>query len=216
MNTQSAPLTILTAADAAPTPPTEAAVLPDWWYRSDSTVETVELNLWSSQATTLTNAALVAAVTHEHEFTGTAFDSVDHTVDQLTMTDHGLRTGDGPLRLTTTGTMPNGLDAETNYWIIRTGASTLKLATSLANALTGTAVEIFANGTGILSIQASTSDRLWWHVCSSLPASISLDDGLGYTTRVPNPLGALAFGVIGTLSEGGDLSAEVTPVIAAG
>lgn len=61
---------------------------------------------------------------------------------------HGQVTGDGPVQVTTTTTLPAGLTAATNYWLIVVDASNVKLATSRANALAGTAVDITTAGTG--------------------------------------------------------------------
>lgn len=85
--------------------------------------------------------------------------------DTCTAVAHGLETGDGPVRLTTTTTLPAGLALATDYWIIRITADTFKLATSLANAYAGTAVDITGTGTGThtLSDTASTQRGLDGH-----------------------------------------------------
>lgn len=72
--------------------------------------------------------------------------------DDVNLTAHGKVTGDGPYHLTTTTTLPAGLTAATNYWVIFVDANTFKLATSKANAEAGTAVTITDNGTGTHSI----------------------------------------------------------------
>lgn len=61
---------------------------------------------------------------------------------------HGMTTGDGPFRLSTTTTLPAGLAAATDYWVIVLSSSTYSLATSYANAIAGTAVAITGAGTG--------------------------------------------------------------------
>lgn len=62
-------------------------------------------------------------------------------------------TGDGFVTpYTELGTLPGGLAGATDYWVIKTGANTLKLATSSSNAIAGTAVDITANGIGILGV----------------------------------------------------------------
>lgn len=66
----------------------------------------------------------------------------------LTITGHGLHTGDGPVQLTTTGSLPTGLSTLTNYWVIKIDANTIALATSLANALAGTVIVLSSNGSG--------------------------------------------------------------------
>jgi len=73
------------------------------------------------------------------------FDFLDADVsvaaDTITETAHGFATG-SPIRLTTTGTVPGGLATGVTYWVIRTDANTIQLATSRANALIGTQIDI--------------------------------------------------------------------------
>lgn len=52
------------------------------------------------------------------------------------------------VRFTTTTTLPAGLSLNTDYYLIRQTATTAKVATSYANALAGTAVDITDAGTG--------------------------------------------------------------------
>lgn len=53
------------------------------------------------------------------------------------------------VRLTTTTTLPAGLALATDYYVIKVTDSTFKLATSYANAVAGTAINITDAGTGI-------------------------------------------------------------------
>lgn len=76
-------------------------------------------------------------------FTATA------STDQLAATAHGLNTGDGPVAVRgLSGAAP--LAPVTNYFAIKIDANTVKLATSAANALAGTAIDITSNGSGTL------------------------------------------------------------------
>ena len=52
------------------------------------------------------------------------------------------------VRLTTTTTLPAGLAIATDYYVIRISDTTFKLATSYANAIAGTAINITDAGTG--------------------------------------------------------------------
>lgn len=62
----------------------------------------------------------------------------------ITITAHGFFTG---LKVALSGTnLPTGLSA-TNYWVIYVDANTISLASSLANAVLGTAVHITGQGT---------------------------------------------------------------------
>lgn len=76
------------------------------------------------------------------------FVDADVSVANNTITEvgHGYATG---LKgaLTTSGVLPAGLSA-TDYWIIKVDADTYKFATSAANALAGTAVDITAAAGG--------------------------------------------------------------------
>lgn len=84
----------------------------------------------------------VPLVVSDLAFTAAATDIV------TTATPHGLATGDGPFRLTSTGSLPAGLALTTDYWLIVTGASTLKLASSFADARAVVPVPVDITGTG--------------------------------------------------------------------
>jgi len=56
------------------------------------------------------------------------------------------------VRLTTTTTLPAGLSLATDYYVIKVSDSTFKLATSYANAIAGTAINITSTGTGTHTI----------------------------------------------------------------
>lgn len=78
--------------------------------------------------------------------------TADNTTEIFTVAAHGLVTGDGPLRVSTTTTLPSGLTAGTNYWAIVLTANTFKLATSFTNAVDGLFLSIASNGTGTHTI----------------------------------------------------------------
>lgn len=52
------------------------------------------------------------------------------------------------VQVSTTTTLPAGLAAATDYWVIKVSDTTCKLATSRANAVAGTAIDITTAGTG--------------------------------------------------------------------
>lgn len=88
-------------------------------------------------------AAFAALVFNDATYTANA------GTDELTITAHGLSTGDGPFQTTNSGgALPTGLAAATNYWVVVTSANAFKVATSLANALAGTTIDITGAGTG--------------------------------------------------------------------
>lgn len=100
-----------------------------------------------------------ANVRKPFSITATTF-TADNTTEKFTAADHGLETGDGPFTVSSTTTLPAGLAAATNYWIIRINANTFYLASSLANAYAGTVVAITDNGTGTHTISSgATTER---------------------------------------------------------
>ena len=72
--------------------------------------------------------------------------TADNSTDLITVTGT-YNTGD-LVRVLATG-FPGGLAASTNYYIIHASATTMKLASSLSNALAGTAIDITSNGSGV-------------------------------------------------------------------
>lgn len=74
------------------------------------------------------------------------------TTDICTLTAHGMQTGQ-MVYVTSTGTIPAGLTQNANRWVIRIDANTFYLATSLANALAGTRIDITSTGSGTHTIR---------------------------------------------------------------
>jgi len=74
--------------------------------------------------------------------------------DTITKAGHGLVTGDTVL-LTTTTTLPAGLSLGTAYYVIVVDASTIKLASSRANAFAGTVVDITGIGVGTHTVTSN-------------------------------------------------------------
>jgi len=78
--------------------------------------------------------------------------TADDTTDVITWTSttnrpSNILTGTR-VRLTTTTTLPAGLSLATDYYVIKVSDTTCKLATSYANAVAGTAINITSTGTG--------------------------------------------------------------------
>ena len=79
--------------------------------------------------------------------------AVNTSTDELTITAHGLNTGDGFLRVyTPNGTIPGGLAAATDLWAIRSDANNIQLATSSANAVANIPINITSTGSGTLEL----------------------------------------------------------------
>lgn len=125
------------------------------------------------------------AVTAETALEDGADSLVSVANDTLTATAHGLSTG-VIVQLTTTGTLPTGLALATDYYVIKVDANTIKLASSLNNALAGTAVDITADGTAdstitvtpedldvTVELQASLDQSTWIDVQDSLDTNVT-------------------------------------------
>lgn len=81
-------------------------------------------------------------------------ESVATGTDALTLTAHSYVTGDGPVQLTTTGTLPAGLAVATDYWIIVVDADTIKLTAKFFEAINGTpVVDLTSAGSGTHTIE---------------------------------------------------------------
>lgn len=74
--------------------------------------------------------------------------TVNTGTDTITETAHTLATGDSVRYANGGGTDIGGLTNGTTYWAILVDANNFKLATSLANALAGTAIDLTSVGTG--------------------------------------------------------------------
>lgn len=206
--TSDAAVTLATAAATLPFPPVagQIAVVPSGWTGSEAgTVPEFEVDLWGTGALTLTAGELFAAKQRALALAGVTVTAanVDATANTFTHNAHGLKTGDGPAQWTSTATLPAGLALLTDYWVIIVDANTFKVATSLANALAGTAVDITDQGTALsthtLTVTAS-GKRLRWCSRGLLNASISLDVDRAYSVRCEHNPDVVAYAVVGTLS----------------
>lgn len=70
-----------------------------------------------------------------------------------------------PLRFASTGTLPGGLATSTVYYAIYVSSTTIKVATTLANAQAGTAINLTSTGSGTHTVrwgmQFSDNDEIW-------------------------------------------------------
>lgn len=73
---------------------------------------------------------------------------VNTGTDQITVTANSELITGRKIQLTTTGTLPTGLSLATDYYIIVVDSTHIKLASSLANAVAGTAIDITGAGSG--------------------------------------------------------------------
>lgn len=104
-----------------------------------------------------------------------AADTFTYTAPSISFTNANVNTGTDELTisadlvtgtsftLTTAGTMPTGLTAGTTYYAIRQSATVIKVATTYANAIAGTAIDITAAGSGtfVLNVGFEDNDEIW-------------------------------------------------------
>lgn len=88
------------------------------------------------------------------------------------------------VKFSSTTTLPAGLSEDTTYYLIYQSTTTFKVATSLANALAGTAVDITDTGTGTHTVSVQTEFQ-------PLPYDVDLVESVsvkvGSTTYSPRP-----------------------------
>lgn len=111
----------------------------------------------------INEASLIAAANACDEIASRKAVSVTFTAstdDTLTVADKSaaLRTGTR-LTVSTSGGLPGGLSAATNYFWIATGELTGKLATSLDNARAASAINITSSGTGTQTLTVNGEPR---------------------------------------------------------
>lgn len=166
-------------ATASAFPPVTAAAVPAGWSSGRGIVPGIIVDLGAAGAASITDALLYAAFLETGVVADTTFTTA--TTDICTAAGHGLITGDGPIRVSSSGTLPAGLVAATDYYVIWVSANTFKLATSRANAFAGTAVDITDTGSGThtLSDTSSTKSVKWrrWGIIASAP-TLSLREGV--------------------------------------
>lgn len=197
-------IALATGVFALDLPPPSFGLVPSWWSGSAGAVPEIELEIWANAAVNLTNAELYGAALHALVFADITL-TPDHTADSLGAVAHGLLTGDGPVQMTSTLTIPAGLSASTLYWVIKVDADSFKLALSLTEALTGTAVAFSGNGTGVIKlVDGDDTERVHWHSHGLLgPASdgaIALTAQRAYLTTRPHSARAIAYALVATLS----------------
>lgn len=112
----------------------------------------IRLEAWSNKTdTATTNATLYSIATHPQELADDEIEAFTNADESATLTGHAYRTGDGPVALAVTGdnVLPAALQAySAGVYIIVVDANTIKFASSLENALKGTAIAFADDGSG--------------------------------------------------------------------
>jgi microcystin-dependent protein len=75
--------------------------------------------------------------------------AVNIATEEIAITDHVINRTGFRVRFTTTGTLPTGLAINTTYYAIVVTKDVIKLATTRANAILGTAINLTGVGSGV-------------------------------------------------------------------
>jgi hypothetical protein len=143
----SAPLLIANGATSLPDPPTAWTAVPEWWNSGDGSGAIPELDVsWiAAAAVTATSTKIYAAKLFAVALANVTFTDadVDMSTNIVHKAGHGLYTGDGPFPVAfDTGDAMTGLTAAENVWVIKTDVDHVKLASTFAHALAGTAIDL--------------------------------------------------------------------------
>lgn len=211
------PVALFNAQTTLPFPPLRGVPVPDGWANAGAgVVPAFDLRVWAADAVNLSVAEVLAGTLRANAIDETAIDSVTNATNLITEASHGLETGDGPVQLTTSDTLPAGLALATDYWIVKVDANTFRLAASFADALAGTAVEFTDDGTGTHTYTGASAQMISWHSKGFLGTAESGDVVLtarkAYAARVKHDTHTVAYALTATLSGAVATSAEMVPV----
>lgn len=116
------------------------------------------IDVFSVPGVALANQKMDTMGVDSSSYTGRTF-TADDTTDRITVSLAVFTDGQA-VTLTTTGTLPAGLSTGTTYYIIAVSDAVYKLASTLANALAGTAVDITDTGSGTHTIVGTQMGRV--------------------------------------------------------
>jgi hypothetical protein len=109
----------------------------------------------------------------DETFTST---EVNTTNDTITVT-RDYTTGE-KVRFTTTNTLPLPLAIDTDYYVIRVDATTIKIATSISNAYAGTQIDLTSGGTGTHTIHLYSFITTLYQQQTKDQFSVGVSDGV--------------------------------------
>ena len=112
--------------------------------------------------------AQVATIARDQDISG-----VDISSNTLTINAHPFSTAER-VRVSSTGTIPGGLAANISYYIIYDSANSIKLATSYANAIAGSGIDIQNAGSGTITV---ASDEIFTLTRSGSSGNVTVKKG---------------------------------------
>jgi hypothetical protein len=212
-------LTILNALTAAPTPPARNSgngwgVVPESWRGGG--VEEFELELSATGSNAVTASKLVAGrLVTQVTLADDAIES--RSTNSLTLTSHAYVTGDGPVRLTTTGALPGGLSLLTDYWIIVVDANTIQFAETFERAMNAQFIALASDGSGTNTVtKTATTKRVKWLSMGLLGESndgaVTLTAVMGYAARVKHSPRTVVYGLVGAFGTAVATTAVLSPL----
>lgn len=104
---------------------------------------------------------------------------VDVGADTITITDHDFYTG-LEVQFSSSGSLPTGITGSTNYYIIYVDANTVQIASSFANAIAGTQIDITGAGSGTHTIEIEDSNIKF--TAKNVGATTDITDGATSTS----------------------------------
>jgi hypothetical protein len=103
-----------------------------------------------------------------HTFNATSGSVVDLSANTITITNHGLVTGNQIVYTNGGGTSIGGLTSGTTYFVIRDSSSVIRLASSSANALAGTAIDLSTGAVGTSHVINKRVDIIGYGIFKSI------------------------------------------------
>lgn len=213
-------MVVVTAVATLPFPPVAAAGIEFWNNAELGTVPNFDIEYALDATATVKDTELLGGIPETQAIADDAVDTVDFANDELDLTAHAYEEGDGPLQLTTTDTLPTGLDLATDYWIHVVGVNTIQLATSRDNALNGVFVSFSDVGVGTHTIvDTADTKRLSWVSHGLLgPAGdgdVDLQANKGFAQRVAHRPRVVAYAITSS-APGANISISIYGVLELG
>ncbi len=207
------PVMALNGATAAATPPTYNSglgwgLVPDSW--KGGAVEEFDVIVWADSSNAITGLRLVEGRLLAVTLADDDVDTVDTTDNELDIASHAYVTGDGPVRLTTSGTIPGGLATGTDYWVVVVNSGAIKLSESFEFAMRNKTIDITSAGTGthtVVDVQSANDDdkntrRVHWGSLGYLGENgdgvVTLTAAMAYVARAEHSARGVVYSVVGT------------------
>jgi hypothetical protein len=228
-----APFVALNGLTAAATPPVYNAgngygIVPKEWQAGGVDKFHIEVHAVGSNA--VTAAKLVGAV--PEVLAALSDDNIDSVSGaDITMTGHAYYHGDGPVRLTTSGTLPTGLALATNYWLYVKDANTVQFCDSLERALKGQGISVSGGSgthtaarvavpTAVDTNPDAPTKRLKWLSIGLLgeaaDGSMTLTISMGWQGLARHNMNVVAYSLVGTFGSAVATTVTLRPALNAG